>query len=235
VNRSSKDPKGFEGAWTGSFIHHGQPPRTWTYVFENIHENTCRGFWWNGQRHPWAWCVIKDGEISAAGDPQQKTPTVSGRILSSTQLELGWHATRAPTDAERAAGVQAPQPDIHKFVATKQPAGYANTLIDPTQIGGVDRGHMGIYRTLADLMVENMKKGDLVSAAKLGRVLEIAWDRGEEGLHTKSPQVWGGIDAAMDEFVLPVIGYQKAAPDPAKVDAACKVFVAKLKDAETAE
>jgi hypothetical protein len=233
--QESKDPRGFEGAWTGSFIHHGQPPRTWTYVFENIHDNTCTGFIWRGStRSPWAWCVIKDGEISAAGDAKQTTPSVSGRILSPTQLELGWHATTAPTDAERAAGVK-PQPEIHKFVATKQPAGYAKTLVDPTQIAGVDRSHMGVYRALADLIVEMMKKGDLATSAKLCRILNISWDRGESDLDTKLPKVWGGVDGAMDALILPIMAYEQAKPDAAKVDVAYKAYLGKLKEAEAAK
>jgi hypothetical protein len=233
--QQSKDPKGFEGVWTGSFIHHGQAPRNWTYVFENIHDNTCSGYMWNGtKRTPWVKCVIKDGEISVYFIPAQTTPTFSGRILSPTQLELGAHATTAPTAAERAAGVTS-QPEIHKFIATKQPADIVKTHVEATQTGGVDRTHMGVYRALADLIRDSMKRGDMVSAAKLARILEIGWDRGEGDLHTKSPQVWGGIDTAMDEFVLPIIGYQKAAPDEAKVDAARKAFVAKLKDADAAK
>jgi hypothetical protein len=229
----SKDPRGFEGAWTGSFIHHGQAPRNWTYVFQNIHDNTCTGYMWNGtKRTPWARCVIKDGEISLYYMPTGTTPNFSGRILSPTQLEMDVHATTAPTAAERAAGVKS-QPEIHKFIATKEPPDIVKTHVDPTQTGGVDRTHMGVYRALADLIMENLKRGDMVSAAKLARILEISWDRGEEDLHTKSPQVWGGIDTAMDDFVLPIIGYQKAAPDPAKVDAARQAFGAKLKDAET--
>ncbi len=230
--QSSKDPKGFEGAWIGSFIHHNQPPRTWTYVFEDVHDNTCTGFFWTGTRHLWTRCEIKDGEITVYSGG--KTPTVTGRILSPTQLELGWHAWAVQTAAEREAGAP-PRPEIHTFIATKQPPEYVQTLVDPTHVAGVDRSRMGVYRALAELIVDSVKKNDLETAAKLSRILEIAWDRGETELNTKSPKIWGGIDAAMDAFVLPIIAYQKTPPDAAKIDAACRAFLDTLKRADSAK
>ena len=211
----AQDPKAFEGAWTGSFIHDNQPPRVWTYVFENIQGNTCTGFFWTVNRHPWSKCEIKDGEIFAYTGPTNYL-TITGKVISSTQLQLGWHA----------------QKETHSFVATKQPPEFMKTMVDPTEVAGVERTHMGIYRALSDLIMQNLKKNDLAMAAKLSRIMEIAWDRGESDLNTKSKQTWGAIDAAMDKFILPIIDYKKTKPDPATQDAAYHTFLDKLKEGE---
>src|SRR5258708_4619258 len=113
----AQDPKGFEGAWVGSssMTHKSQSPKVapdfgvaaLTYVFENIHDNTCTGFFWYGARHPWVKCEIKDGEITAY--TEESNPIITGKIISATQLELAWHGL-APT--------------LATFIATKQPPEY---------------------------------------------------------------------------------------------------------------
>jgi hypothetical protein len=210
----AQDPNAFEGAWAGSFTHNNQP-RNFVYVFEKIQGTTCSGFFWTVNQHAWTKCEIKDGQISAyAGSPP--VLTVTGKAISSTELQLTWHA----------------QKQIYSFFATKQTTEFRRTLIDPTEVAGVERQHMGIYRALSELIMDSFKKKDFATAAKLSRIMEISWDRGETELNTKSRQTWGQIDAAMDKFILPIIDYKKTMPDVSNVTAAYQTFLEKLKDGE---
>jgi hypothetical protein len=107
----------------------------------------------------------------------------------------------------------------------------------PSQTAGVDNTKMGTYRALAELSFQAFKKGDGVTAAKLARILERAWDSSEEGggekaLAKTNPQLFEQIDRAMDVFIKPLIGYEKAAPDPAKVESAYNAYLELLKQAE---
>jgi hypothetical protein len=215
--------KGFEGAWTGTYTLGKKPPRTETVVFENVHDNTCTGFLWNGDRRPWTRCEVKGDEIAVWMNVPVQTPIYTGKILSPTQLELVFHA--------------ASNTQLYTFTATKQPPGYAKTLVAPTEVvpAGVDQSVMGIYRTLAELILVNVKKNDMQTAAKLSWVLENAWDRGETDLHSKSSETWRQVDFAMDEFIEPILAYEKGPSDRAKLETAYHNYLDKLKQAETAK
>jgi hypothetical protein len=95
---------------------------------------------------------------------------------------------------------------------------------------------MGTYQTLAQLAFQSFKKGDLETAATLGRVLDRTWDQieenGEQGLNKTNPKLFEEIDQAMDLFVKPVIRYDKKAPDPTSVESAYKSYLDKLKAAD---
>lgn len=107
----------------------------------------------------------------------------------------------------------------------------------PTQTAGVDNGKMGAYRALAELTYQAFEKGDNATAAKLARILERTWDKGEEGggersLAKTNAELFEQTDEAMDAFIKPLIGYEKSLPDRSKVDAAYHVFLEKLKQAD---
>jgi hypothetical protein len=96
----------------------------------------------------------------------------------------------------------------------------------------VDDTKMGSYRALAELSYQAFQKGDNATAAVLARILERTWDKGEGDLRKSSPDTWSGIDSSMDGFIKPVMNYAATAPDPAKVEAAYKTFLEKLKQAD---
>jgi hypothetical protein len=96
----------------------------------------------------------------------------------------------------------------------------------------VDNTKMGSYRALAELSYQAFQKGDNATAAVLARILERTWDKGEGDLRKSSPDTWSGIDSSMDGFIKPVMNYAAGAPDPAKVEAAYKTFLEKLKQAD---
>jgi hypothetical protein len=107
----------------------------------------------------------------------------------------------------------------------------------PSQTAGVDNSKMGAYRALAELSYQAFQKGDNATAAKLARILERTWDKGEEGggersLAKTNNELFEQIDTAMDAFIKPLIGYEKSAPDPAKIEAAYTAFLEKLKQAD---
>jgi hypothetical protein len=107
----------------------------------------------------------------------------------------------------------------------------------PSQTAGVDNTKMGTYRALAELSFHAFQKGDGVTAAKLARILERAWDKSEEGggekaLAKTNSQLFEQIDRAMDVFIKPLIGYEKATPDPAKVESAYSEYLELLKQAD---
>lgn len=106
-----------------------------------------------------------------------------------------------------------------------------------TKTAGVDNTRMGAYRALAELACEASTKGDNPAAAKLARILERTWDRGEEGdgdnaLERRNPELFKQVDALMDSFIKPLIAYEKQPPDHDKVNAAFKEFINGLKLAE---
>jgi hypothetical protein len=107
----------------------------------------------------------------------------------------------------------------------------------PSQTAGVDNSKMGAYRALAELSFQAFRKGDTASSAKLARILERTWDKGEEGggersLAKTNKELFEQIDNAMDAFIKPLIGYEKSTPDPAKIEAAYAAFLEKLKQAD---
>ena len=80
------------------------------------------------------------------------------------------------------------------------------------------------YRKLAADTLSAFQAHDISTAKKKARELEKAWDSNEKALQKKSPDVWGQIDKAMDDFIKPL----GKSPDPAKVQAAYDAFIAKL-------
>lgn len=107
----------------------------------------------------------------------------------------------------------------------------------PSQTAGVDNTKMGTYKALGELALDAFEKGDNTMAAKLARILERAWDKGEEGggekaLVRTNAELFEQIDQAMDLFIKPLIGYEKAAPDRAKVEAAYSAYLELLKKAD---
>jgi len=85
--------------------------------------------------------------------------------------------------------------------------------------------NMAPYRKLATDTLEAFKAHDMPAAKQKARELEVAWDNKEKALKKKSPDLWGQIDKAMDDFIKPMQG---KSPDPAKVQAAYDAFIAKL-------
>ena len=85
--------------------------------------------------------------------------------------------------------------------------------------------NMTPYRKVAADTLTAFKAHDMPTAKKKARELEKAWDTSEKALQKKSPDLWGQIDKAMDDFIKPVQG---KSPDPVKVQAAYDAFVAKL-------
>src|SRR5437773_10937590 len=86
-------------------------------------------------------------------------------------------------------------------------------------------GSMTPYRRLATDTLQAFKAHDISAAKKKARKLEAAWDTREKALQKKSPELWGQIDKAMDAFIKPL---QAKSPDPAKVQTAYDMFIAKL-------
>jgi hypothetical protein len=209
----AQSPQGFEGAWIGSAW--GNQPQTW--VFENIHDNTCPGFFWIDRRFPWSKCEIKNGELTVWW--QGTDPALTGKIISPTQLELAWHNIGS---------------GVHTFIATKQPPEYRKTLGDPRELARVDRNRMGIYRAMAEVIMDSVNKKDMVTAAKISRVLEVAWDRAETDLQNNSREAWGRADTAMDQLVFPVMNYLDTPLDIAKVEATYHTYLDRLKEAQAA-
>ena len=85
--------------------------------------------------------------------------------------------------------------------------------------------NMTPYRELAADTLQAFKAHDMPTAKKKARELEVAWDTREKALQKKSPDLWGQIDKAMDDFIKPL---QDKSPDPAKVQTAYDAFIAKL-------
>jgi hypothetical protein len=85
--------------------------------------------------------------------------------------------------------------------------------------------NMTPYRTLAADTLTAFKAHDMATAKKKARALEVAWDSREKALQKKSPDVWGQIDKAMDDFIKPLQG---KSPDATKVQTSYDSFIAKL-------
>jgi hypothetical protein len=100
----------------------------------------------------------------------------------------------------------------------------------------VDNAKTGAYRALAQLIFQSFKKGDLDTAATLGRILDRTWDQieenGERGLNKSNPKLFEEIDQAMDAFIKPVIHSDQKAPDPRAVETAYNAYLDKLKAAD---
>jgi len=87
--------------------------------------------------------------------------------------------------------------------------------------GGLDK-----YKALADETLKAFKSGDLATAKKKAKDLEKAWDSTGKTDLGKKQELWKEIDAAMDEFIDPILKEEK--PDAGKVEAGYKDFVARL-------
>jgi hypothetical protein len=89
--------------------------------------------------------------------------------------------------------------------------------------------NIAAYKTLADETLKAFKAGDMATAKKKAKELEKAWDTTGKTDLAKKQDLWKEIDAAMDEFIDPILKEEK--PDPAKVEAGYKDFIAKLNKA----
>lgn len=103
-----------------------------------------------------------------------------------------------------------------------------------SQNAGVDNTKMGPYRALAQLVLSAAQKGDNATAATLAKILERTWDKSEDyggdtALSKTNKQAFNEIDKAMDEFVTLFLERPNAAPDLARVRAACNNYIEKLK------
>jgi len=99
----------------------------------------------------------------------------------------------------------------------------------------LENSKTGVYRALAQLTFESFKKGDMATAATLGRILDRTWDQieenGAQGLNKTNAKLFEEIDEAMDAYIKPIIHYEKKAPDPAQVESAYEAYLEKLKTA----
>ena len=86
--------------------------------------------------------------------------------------------------------------------------------------------NMTPYRKLAADTLQAFNAHDMSTAKKKAKELEAAWDSREKALQKKSPDLWGQIDKAMDDFIKPVM--KDKSPDPAKIQTAYDTFIAKL-------
>lgn len=93
----------------------------------------------------------------------------------------------------------------------------------------VDKNQAGPYKALADLSMEAVKAGNYPRAITLARILELVWDTGSKDFEQKAGDKFTQIDDAMDNFIRPILGSTKKAPDDAALDAAYKAYVEKLK------
>ncbi|SRR5258708_10371388 len=100
---------------------------------------------------------------------------------------------------------------------------------DASRCTTLPAGNIGAYKTLADETWTAFKAGDLATAKKKAKELEKAWDSTSKTELAKKPDLWKEIDTALDSFIDPILKEEK--PDAAKVEAAYKDFLAKLKKA----
>ena len=89
--------------------------------------------------------------------------------------------------------------------------------------------NIAAYKTLADETLKAFKAGDLATAKKKAKELEKAWDTTGKADLAKKQDLWKEIDTALDGFIDPILKEEK--PDPAKVEAGYKDFIAKLNKA----
>jgi hypothetical protein len=101
-----------------------------------------------------------------------------------------------------------------------------------SSIGGVDNSTMGIYRALAQVSLATYERGDVASAAKAARAIELVWDTSEGDLKKASPALYEEIDSAMDSFIKPLINANKKAPDSKALKVAYEGYLEKLKKAD---
>jgi hypothetical protein len=104
--------------------------------------------------------------------------------------------------------------------SASEPASHAEWVSAP---------NIGTYKTLADDTWKAFKSGDLATAKKKAKELEKAWDTTGKTELAKKPDLWKEIDTALDAFIDPILKEEK--PDPAKVEAGYKDFLAKLNKA----
>jgi len=90
-------------------------------------------------------------------------------------------------------------------------------------------GKMAKYESFAADAMEAVSRNDLDHATSLCQQLEEAWDSGETGLQSRSPEIWQQIDRAMDGFIHPITRSAGQSPDTKTLDTAYKFFVSKLK------
>jgi YVTN family beta-propeller protein len=88
---------------------------------------------------------------------------------------------------------------------------------------------MDHYRSLARMATEAVATKDMAAATKLCRTLEQDWDEGERALRQSSPDVWGQVDQALDEFIGPITRSGGVPPSAATLNAVYQNFLAKLK------
>ena len=105
------------------------------------------------------------------------------------------------------------------------------------QQNGVDNSKMGAYRALAQQVYADFQKGDLAPAAPMAKVLERVSDKAEDdggdtALSKTNHGLFEQIDKAMDDFLSQITDAKGKAPDPAKVKAAFKGYLDKLKLAD---
>lgn len=105
------------------------------------------------------------------------------------------------------------------------------------QTNGVDNTKMGAYRALAQHIYADYQKGDVASAAELGRVLERLWDKAEDyggdtALSKTNHDLFDEIDKAMDQFISALSEAKGKGPDAAKVKTAYNNYLEKLKLAD---
>lgn len=105
------------------------------------------------------------------------------------------------------------------------------TIASSAQQSKAAGDNMTPYRTLAADTLAAFNAHDMPTAKKKARELEVAWDKGEKVLEKKSPDLWGQIDKAMDDFIKPIM--KEKSPDAAKVKTAYDGFIAKLQGAAT--
>jgi hypothetical protein len=101
-----------------------------------------------------------------------------------------------------------------------------------TSVGGVDDSTMGIYRALAQVSFAAYQRGDLASAAKAARAIDLVWDASEGDLKEASPALYEEIDGAMDSFIGPLIQAKKRPPDAKALKAAYDKYLEELKKAD---
>jgi YVTN family beta-propeller protein len=84
------------------------------------------------------------------------------------------------------------------------------------------------YRSLAQKAMDAVKNNDLAAATKSCQTLEQDWDEGSTDIRQKSPDLWGQIDEAMDDFIHPITHSGGTAPNAAVLNSAYQNFLAKL-------
>jgi hypothetical protein len=106
-----------------------------------------------------------------------------------------------------------------------------------SQTAGVDNTKMGPYRALAQLAYAASQKGDYATAATLAKVLERAWDKGEDyggdtALSKTNHARFEEIDKAMDQLLSLLIERTTPPVDPARLKVAYNSYLEKLKLAD---